>query len=33
MSIILTQKQEQGLRVAVDRFKRGEKYTTISGYA
>ena len=33
MSIILTKKQEQGLKVAVDRYLSGEKYTVISGYA
>ena len=33
MSIVLTNKQEQGLREAVERYKRGEKYTVISGYA
>ena len=33
MSITLTNKQEQGLREAVERYKRGEKYTVISGYA
>ena len=33
MSVILTKKQEQGLKVAVDRFLSGEKYTIISGYA
>ncbi len=29
----LTIKQEQGLKIAVDRFKDNEKYTTISGFA
>ena len=33
MSITLTLKQEWGLREAVERYKRGEKYTVISGYA
>ena len=33
MSITLTQKQEEGLKLAVQRFKQGEKYTVISGYA
>lgn len=31
--MILTKKQEQGLKVAVDRYRNGEKYTVISGYA
>ena len=31
--MILTQKQEQGLKIAVDRYKNNEKYTVISGYA
>ena len=29
----LTQKQEEGLRIAVQRHRNGEKYTTIAGYA
>lgn len=29
----LTVKQEEGLRTAVERFRAGEKYTVISGYA
>lgn len=29
----LTRKQEEGLRIAVERYKQGEKYTCISGYA
>ena len=33
MSITLTKKQEEGLKLAVQRFKQGEKYTVISGYA
>ena len=33
MSIVLTQKQQEGLRTAVSRYKLGEKYTVISGYA
>lgn len=33
MSITLTKKQEEGLRTAVERYKLGEKYTVISGYA
>ena len=31
--MILTQKQEEGLKIAVERHKAGEKYTVISGYA
>lgn len=31
--MILTNKQEQGLKLAIERFKAGEKYTVISGYA
>ena len=31
--MILTTKQEEGLREAVERYRRGEKYTVISGYA
>lgn len=33
LSITLTAKQEWGLREAVERYKNGEKYTVISGYA
>ena len=33
MSIVLTKKQEQGLREAVARYESGEKYTVISGFA
>mgnify|MGYP007033301710 CR=1 FL=1 len=29
----LTNKQEQGLRIAIERYKNKEKYTVISGYA
>jgi len=29
----LTKKQEEGLKIALERYKRGEKYTVISGYA
>lgn len=29
----LTSKQEAGLKIAVARYKAGEKYTVISGYA
>ena len=31
--MILTKKQEQGLKVAVDRYRNHEKFTVISGYA
>ena len=31
--MILTNKQEEGLRIAVDRFKNGDAYTCIAGYA
>ena len=31
--MILTTKQEEGLKTAVQRYKNGEKYTVISGYA
>ena len=31
--MILTNIQEQGLKVAIDRYKSGHKYTVISGYA
>ena len=31
--MILTNKQEEGLKIAVQRYKQGEKYTTIAGYA
>ena len=33
MSIILTKKQEEGLKIAIERYKNHEKYTVISGYA
>ena len=33
MSITLTKKQEEGLKIAVQRYKQGEKYTVISGFA
>ena len=33
MSITLSKKQEEGLKVAIQRFLDGEKYTVISGYA
>jgi hypothetical protein len=29
----LTHKQEEGLKLAVARYRNGEKYTVISGYA
>lgn len=31
--MILTRKQEEGLRIAVQNYKAGKKYTVISGYA
>lgn len=31
--MILTNKQEQGLKIAIDRYKNGEKYTVIAGFA
>ena len=31
--MILTNKQEQGLKIAVERYKHGEPYTCIAGYA
>jgi exodeoxyribonuclease-5 len=33
LNLILTNKQEEGLRLAVERYKLGEKYTIISGFA
>ena len=33
MAIILTKKQQEGLNITIERFKRHEKYTVISGYA
>ena len=33
MSIELTKKQEEGLKIAVERWKNNEKYTVIAGYA
>ena len=33
MSIQLTEKQLQGLKIAIERYKNREKYTVISGYA
>lgn len=29
--MILTAKQEEGLRIALDRYRAGEKFTVISG--
>lgn len=31
--MILTKKQEEGLKIAVARYRNNEKYTVISGYA
>lgn len=31
--MVLTRKQEEGLKIAVDRYKKGYGYTVISGYA
>ena len=31
--MILTLKQEEGLKIAVARYRQREKYTVISGYA
>lgn len=31
--MILTNKQEEGLKIAVARHRNNEKYTVISGYA
>jgi exodeoxyribonuclease-5 len=31
--MVLTTKQEEGLKIAVERFKSGEPWTCISGYA
>lgn len=31
--MILNNRQEEGLKIAIDRYKAGEKYTVISGYA
>lgn len=31
--MVLTRKQEEGLKIALNRYKQGEKYTCISGYA
>ena len=31
--MVLTHRQEQGLKIAVERYRNNEKYTVISGYA
>nr|DAM27285.1 MAG TPA: hypothetical protein [Caudoviricetes sp.] len=31
--MILTRKQEEGLKIAVARYKSNERYTCIAGYA
>ena len=31
--MVLTTKQEEGLKIAVERHRNGERYTTIAGYA
>ena len=31
--MLLTTKQEEGLKLAVTRYKNGERFTTIAGYA
>ena len=31
--MILTKKQEEGLKIAVARYRNNEKFTVISGYA
>lgn len=31
--MILTNKQEEGLKIIVARYKAGERYTVVSGYA
>ena len=33
LEMVLNTKQEQGLKVAVERYRNNEKYTVISGYA
>ena len=33
MSITLTKKQEEGLKIAVARYRNNERYTVIAGYA
>ena len=32
-SIVLTEKQEQGLKIAIERYKNKEPYTVIAGFA
>ena len=29
----LTRKQEEGLKIVLDRYRSGEKYATMAGYA
>lgn len=31
--MVLTNKQEEGLKIAIDRYNHNEKYTCIAGYA
>ena len=31
--MILTNKQEEGIKIILDRHKRNEKYTVVAGYA
>ena len=31
--MILTKKQEEGLKIAIDKYRNKEKYCVISGYA
>ena len=33
MSIVLTERQEEGLRLAVQRYNEGKPWTCIAGYA
>ena len=33
MAMELTKKQEEGLKIILERHKNNEKYTTIAGYA
>jgi exodeoxyribonuclease-5 len=33
VKMILTKKQEEGLKIAIERYRHGEKYTCIAGYA
>lgn len=30
--MVLTKKQEEGLKIAIERYNNNEKYTIISGY-